>query len=106
MNGWCIAGKSFQEEQGYTLLQNDKILTISAWDPPNAEVYDPASGTWSLVAKTPVILPDQCGSYEIGPALGRHDGTVVAFNGNTGCTSSKSPTAIYNPKTNTWKNGA
>jgi hypothetical protein len=44
--GWCIAGKPFQEEQGYinTLLPNDKVLTISVWDPPRAEAHDQASG--------------------------------------------------------------
>jgi hypothetical protein len=106
--GWCIVNKPFQEEQGYTLLQNGKILTISVWNPPNAEVYDPASGTWSAIAATPVSLPDpvQCGTYEIGPALGRPDGTVVAFSGHTGCTAMpNSPTAIYHPKADKWKTG-
>jgi len=105
---WCVAGNSFQGEQGYTLMQNDKIMTISVWNPPNAEAYDWTTGTWSAIAPTPVTLPDPvvCGHYEIGPALGRHDGSVVAFSGHSGCTPKpNSPTAVYTPSTNSWEMG-
>jgi len=103
----CGSG-TYQDEQGYTLLHNGKVLTIDVWDPPHAQTYDPSTGTWSDVASTPVSLidPTQCGNFEIGPAVTRPDGTVVAFGGNTGCTSSPAdPTAIYNPATNTWATG-
>jgi hypothetical protein len=102
--GWCLKGKAFQEEQGYTLMQNDKVLTISVWDPPKAEAYDQVSGTWSPVAPVPVTLPDTCGGYEIGPALTRHDGTVVAFGGNL-CGGTANPTAIYDYASDKWTAG-
>jgi len=110
-NNWCTAGLPYQGEQGYTLLPNGKVLTISVWNPPNAEVYDPATGTWSPIAPTLVQLPDPsgpagCNNYEIGPALTRPDGTVVAFSGHTGCTPTpNSPTQIYTVSTDTWVTG-
>jgi hypothetical protein len=53
-----------------------------------------------------LIDPTTCGNYEIGPAVTRPDGTVVAFGGNSGCTASPAdPTAIYTPTSNTWIQG-
>ena len=99
---------TYQNEQGYTLLHGGNILTIDVWNPPNAQEYNPGTGTWSYIASAPVSLidPTACGNYEIGPAVTRPDGTVVAFGGNTGCTSSPAdPTAIYNPASNSWAVG-
>ena len=98
-----------QGEQGYTLLQNGKVLTIDVGDPPNAWAYDPGTGTWSSIAPTPVPLtnPPSCGIYEIGPAVTRPDGTVVAFGGIIKCIgpTPPDPTAIYSPSSNTWIQG-
>ncbi len=106
---------SYQDEQGYELLPNGKVLTIDVWstypngNPSNAEVYDPKSGRWISAGNTPVSLvdPEQCGNYEIGPAVVRGDGTVVAFGGNTGCVTgaTNDPTAIYDSKLNSWTAG-
>ena len=78
------AGGTYQDEQGYTLLPNGNVLTISVWDPPVAQVYTPSTGVWTNVASTPVSLidPTVCGNYEIGPAVTRPDGTVVAWGNN------------------------
>jgi Divergent InlB B-repeat domain/Viral BACON domain len=108
--GWNSTGapSSYQDEQGYTLLQTGRVLTIDVWDPPNVQQYDPTTGIWTYIASTPVPLvdPTACGFYEIGPAVTRPDGTVVAFGGNTGCTASPAdPTAIYTPSNNTWTQG-
>jgi hypothetical protein len=86
-------------------MQNGLVLMIDTRDPPNARAYDPAQGTWSLVASTPVTIPDTCGTFEIGPAVTRQDGTVVAFGGNTCTASPADPTAIYNPAQNVWNQG-
>jgi hypothetical protein len=100
---------AYQDEQGYELLPNGSVLTIDVWDPPAAETYNPATGAWSYIASTPVSLvdPTACGSFEIGPAVLRPDGTLVAFGGNTGCvtTSPADPTAIYNTATGIWATG-
>ena len=98
----------YQDEQGYTLMQNGHVLTISVWSPNDVWSYNPSSGLWAQVASTPgsLIDPTSCGNYEIGPAVTRADGTVVAFGGNTGCTTPNTdPTAIYTPSTNTWVTG-
>lgn len=112
--GGPTAGLDYQDEQGYELLPNGDVLTIDVWTnypsggATNAEIYNPASGTWSSAGNTPVSLvdPSACGTWEIGPAVLRPDGTVVAFGGNTGCTTpAADPTAIYNSSTNTWTAG-
>lgn len=108
------AGEDYQDEQGYELLPNGDVLTIDVWTnypnggATNAERYSPSSGTWSSAGNTPVSLvdPSACGNWEIGPAVLRPDGTVVAFGGNTGCTTSPAnPTAIYDSSANTWTAG-
>ena len=110
------AGFNYQDEQGYTLLPNGNVLTIDIWtnyasggNATNAEQYDPATGIWSSAGNTPVSLPDPyaCGNFEIGPAVLRPDGTVVAFGGNTGCVAGATadPTAIYASASGTWSLG-
>jgi hypothetical protein len=105
----CVpcGGGTYQDEQGYTLLPGGNVLTIDVWDPPNAQQYTPATRVWTRIAPTPVSLidPTACGNFEIGPAVTRPDGTVVAFGGNTGCTGQPDPTAIYQSSKNTWIQG-
>lgn len=110
------AGQDYQDEQGYELLPSGDVLTIDVWtnypdgDATNAERYNPSSGTWSSAGNTPVSLVDPaiCGTWEIGPAVLRPDGTVVAFGANTDCLKDPSlpaPTAIYDSSANTWSSG-
>ena len=107
---------SYQDEQGYTLLPNGKVLTIDIWaNYPNnstsAEIYNPGTGSWSSAGSTPVSLHDPavCGNFEIGPAVTRPDGTTVAFGGNSLCPAQggkpADPTAIYTASTITWVAG-
>ena|SRR5579863_564965 len=108
------AGFNYQDEQGYELLPNGDVLTIDVWTnypsggATNVEIYSPSAGTWSSAGNTPVSLPDPsaCATWEIGPAVLRPDGTVVAFGGNTGCTTpATDPTAIYDSSANSWSPG-
>ena len=109
------AGDAYQDEQGYELLPNGDVLTLDIWtnynsggNATNAEQYSPTTGAWSSAGNTPVSLPDPyaCGNFEIGPAVTRGDGTVVAFGGNTGCQAPTSdPTAIFNVKNVSWTAG-
>jgi hypothetical protein len=114
------AGNGYQDEQGYELLPGGDVLTLDIWtgfnfvkqngtNAKNAERYNPGPGTWSSAGDTPVSLVDpiKCGNFEIGPAVLRGDGTVVAFGGNTGCIAgaTNDPTAIYDSKTNSWTRG-
>lgn len=106
-------GAAYQDEQGYELLPNGKVLTIDVWangvNATNTELYTPKTKTWASAGSTPVSLvdPTTCGNYEIGPAVLRGDGTLVAFGGNTGCVSGATtdPTAIYNVTKSTWTAG-
>jgi hypothetical protein len=115
-------GNFYQDEQGYNLLPNGKVLTLDIWtdfdfntfessgNPTNAELYEPNSGLWVATGSTPVSMVDpyQCGNFEIGPAVVRPDGTLVQFGGNTGCKGAAvkaDPTAIYDIAAGTWTAG-
>lgn len=115
-------GNFYQDEQGYDLLPDGRVLTIDIWtdfdfntltssgNPTNAEQYHPNSGLWGPAGNTPVSLVDpyECGNFEIGPAVVRPDGTLVAFGGNSGCKEAASkvdPTAIYDTVAGTWSAG-
>jgi hypothetical protein len=98
---WSLtgSGKADQNsEEGWTLLppnpntpnypNNGKVLTVDVWNGIESELYDPNTGSWSLAGNTVVQLPNTA-CDEVGPAVLRPDGTVLAFGGN-------SNTAIYN----------
>jgi hypothetical protein len=101
-------GGAYQDEQGYELLANGDVLTVDIWttfpngNPTNAEKYVPSLHEWVRAGNTPVSIvdPEACGNFEIGPAVLRGDGSVVAFGGNTGCVTGATadPTVIYSAK--------
>jgi hypothetical protein len=108
-----------QDEQGYELLPDGSVLTVDAWPqtggrmgvpPTQAERYLPATGQWVLAGNTPVSLTAagqvSC-NKELGPAVLRADGTLVAFGGFSGCSGAgiPDPTAIYAAATGTWSAG-
>jgi hypothetical protein len=92
------------DEEGWTLLPNGKVLTVDASCGNNSEIYDPATGAWTSAGNTIVQLPDCSGngSFELGPQVLRPDGTVVAFGG---VTTGVNHTAIYNSSAGTWSQG-
>ncbi len=96
------------DEEGWTLLPNGKVLAVDAYvdlsDPngKNSEVYDPGTGSWSTAGSTVVQLWDSHGSYEVGPAMLRPDGTVFATGANG---AGAGHTSIYNTKNGTWTPG-
>jgi hypothetical protein len=95
---WTIigAGKADpNDEEGWTLLPNGKVLTVDITSPRGSELFNPATQTWSSAGTIPVSLVNLC---ETGPAVLRPDGTVLAL-GATG------RTAIYNSNTGTWTTG-
>jgi len=106
---WSAAGAppNYQDEMGYTLLRDGTVLTIDIGVSSTATyIYHPALFSWTPGASTSESLTDPCGYGEIGPALTRNNGTVVAFGGNTGCNAPHTdPTSIYNPSNNTWSTG-
>ncbi len=86
------------DEEGWTLLPNGKILTVDV-NNLNSELYDPLAngglGKWSLAGVVPVQLPDIGTDLEMGPQVLRPDGTVICF-GATG------HNAVYNSLTGVW----
>ena len=114
---WTPTGKNkfdVNDEEGWTLLPNKKVLTVDAYvfqyDPTgmNFELYNPASGKWSSPGGgTAVQLWDSaadCGgrrfaSFEVGPAVLMNDGSVFATGANA-CGAAH--TAIFK---GSWKAG-
>jgi len=96
---WSSTGGSKSDgndEEGWTLLPSGKVLTVDANCGAclNSEIYDPSTGTWSSAGSTGVELVD-LGSHEIGPAVLRPDGTVLATGGS-------GHNAVYNSGTGQW----
>ncbi len=113
---WNAVGKrkfDINDEEGWTLLPNGKVLTVDAYvfqydaTGTNSEIYNPSSATWTSAGSTIVQLWDSCGgadlaSYEVGPAVLRPDGTVFATGANT---CGPGHTAVYNSHSGTWAAG-
>ncbi len=113
---WNAVGKGkfdINDEEGWTLLPNGKVLTVDAYvfqydaTGTNSEIYNPSSATWTSAGSTIVQLWDSCGgadlaSYEVGPAVLRPDGTVFATGANT---CGPGHTAVYNSHSGTWAAG-
>ncbi len=90
------------DEEGFTLLPSGEVLSVDAYvgkGPTGlgTELFDPASGTWSKAADTPVQTWNVPG-HELGPAVLRPDGTVFQA-------GAAPVTAIYDSKTGTWTQG-
>ena len=127
---WTPTGPSKydpNDEEGWTLLPNGKVLDVDAYVPiqpfpyipagTNYELYDPRTGDFTVAGTTPVQLWDSwltCGefsqepkngpTFELGPGVLRPDGTVFYTGSNT-CPNEFGATAIYNSYRNTWKAG-
>ncbi len=101
------------DEEGWNLLPSGKVLTVDAYTSntvltgTNSELYTSSSNKWATAGSTIVQLWDSnCmmggGSFEVGPAVLRPDGTVFAT-GASDCEPGH--TSIFNSTTGTWKKG-
>ena len=101
------------DEEGWNLLPNGEVLTVDAYTSntvltgTNSETYNSTTNTWSTAGSTLQQLWDSnCGkgngSYELGPAVLRPDGTVFAT-GASDCEAGH--TAVYNSSTGVWSAG-
>jgi hypothetical protein len=91
------AGKEDEnDEEGWTLLPNGEVLTVDTNSKRNmaSEIYDPVVGAWYYAGSTVVELI-KVAFGEIGPAVLRPDGTVLATGGNGN-------NAVYDTSTGTW----
>ena len=91
------AGKNdANEEEGWTLLPNGKVLTVEVTNAPHTELYDPITGSWSSAGTTTMPIADITVG-EVGPSMLMPNGAVFAM----GATPH---TAIYQPD-GTWSAG-
>lgn len=126
---WTPTGSGkfdINDEEGWTLLPNGRVLTVDAYVPTstfpymptgtNSELYNPANGKWKSAGSTIVQMWDSgagCGglnapqptpTFEVGPAVLRADGTVFYTGANT-CANATGATAIYNSQNGKWHVG-
>ena len=95
-------GKSDRnDEEGWALLPDGKVLTVDAIDAPNSEVFDPKTQMWSSAGSTIVRLEDP-NSQEIGPMVLRPNGVVFATGANA---NGAGHTSNYDTKTGEWTAG-
>lgn len=103
------------DEETFVLLPGGKVLTteIFTGNPEHGQIYDSATGTWSIAGTIPVILSTggrgELGTgAEMGPAGLLPDGRVI-YIGADGTVGTNpllgAPTALYTPSTNTWTAG-
>jgi hypothetical protein len=86
------------DEESWTLLPSGQLLTIdaeNAVDPANTELF--TRGAWASAGNTPEPLADPA-SAELGPAVLRPNGTVLAVGAN-------GYTAVYTIAKKTWSAG-
>jgi hypothetical protein len=92
-------------EEGWTLLPNangiESVLTADVNAEPNAELYNPSSGSWTLTNNVPVQLVDV--NNEIGPQMLMPDGRVFVA-GAFPTAGGAAHTALYGTN-GTWTQG-
>ncbi len=103
------------DEEGWTLEPNGKLLTIDLWAPGNTELFNPGTESWSFAGSTAVggSPIDPWPVVEIGPQVEMPGGNVFVVGAGsstqeapTPCTTdAPTPNAIYNYKTGTWTAG-
>jgi hypothetical protein len=95
-----LAGASNNQEN-WNILYDGRILTVNSFVASSFEIYDPVANTWGNSGPTPVNLadtgPGTADSKEVGPAVLRPDGTLIAFSG-----TNSGQNAVYNTATGTW----
>jgi len=85
------------EEEGWTLLPNGKVLTVDVSAAPRTEIYDPSTGNWSPAGDTPMPVADKMAG-EVGPAILLPNGSVFAM----GATAHN---AFYQSSSGMWSAG-
>ena len=101
------------DEEGWTLLSSGKLLTVDAYTSntllsgTNSETYNSATNKWATAGSTMVQLWDSdcmtgAGSFEVGPAILRPNGTVF-YTGASDCSAGH--TAIFTSSSGTWTKG-
>jgi hypothetical protein len=103
------------DEEGWTLEPDGKVLTIDLWAPGNTELFNPSTNSWSFAGATAVggSPVDPWPVVEIGPQVELPGGNVFVVGAGsstdeapTACTTdTTTPTALYNYSSGTWTAG-
>jgi hypothetical protein len=103
------------DEEGWNLEPNGKVLTIDLWAPGGTELFSPKTDTWSFAGDTAVggSPVDPWPVVEIGPQDGLPGGNVFVVGAGsstqqppTACTTNvATDTAVYNYASGTWSAG-
>ena len=103
------------DEEGWTLEPNGKLLTVEAWAIGNTQLFDPTSDTWSFAGATaPTGNPvNPFPIVELGPQVEMPGGNTFVVGGGTStqeypatCTTdAATETALYQYATGTWAAG-
>jgi hypothetical protein len=90
---WSVAPSGIidDNESGLTLLPSNNSLQVSVDNAPASYLYNYSTEAWVSAGNTPSSLVALC---EIGPAVLRADGTVIAF-GATGATAVYSSSGVW-----------
>jgi hypothetical protein len=103
------------DEEGWTLEPNGKLLTLDLWGVGNTELFNPATDSWSFAGATAVggSPVDPFPVVEIGPQVELPGGNVFVVGAGsstleapTPCTTDASTsTALYDYQSGTWSAG-
>jgi hypothetical protein len=104
------------DEEGYTLLPNGKVLTLDVWEGiGGTQVFDPSTDIWQFAGDTAVggDPVDLWPVVEIGPQVEMPGGNVFVVGAGTStqqppttCTTDvPTQTALYNYTSGTWSAG-
>jgi uncharacterized repeat protein (TIGR01451 family) len=89
------------DQENWNILSTGRVLTVDSTTVATSELYNPGTNSWDNLAGTAVNLadwgPGTVNSAEVGPAVIRPDGTVVAFSG-----TNSGQNAVYTIGTNSW----
>lgn len=107
----CPTGDFCNDEQAYTALPDGNVLMVDVWNYgtnyDDYEIYDTATGVWSLAGKTADRVSDstnfELGSAALTPQYGSQ-GTIIQFSGVS--VSGQTPVNdIYDVASGVWRSG-
>lgn len=90
-------------EQGFTLLSDGTIFTMSATDSEPGFIYSPATDSWTQKASPAQLLMNRpAGDDEIGAQALLYSGKILVF--GDGISPTVAHNNIYDPATDSWAN--
>jgi hypothetical protein len=107
----CPTGDFCNDEQGYTALPDGNVFMVDVWnygaDYDDYEIYDTATGVWSLAGQTADRVSDstdfELGAAPLTPQYGSQ-GTIIQLSG-VAAAGLTPVNDIYDVASGTWKSG-